>query len=317
MNFLNQFENASRHFRYQRLLLEHTLFPPEESRYAFTLNAITKARFHYPNGISLKSLPCYALLYTIEGTVSLSSGSQTVTLTADTTVWFDCSEGFRIEITATNQDWDFILLFASGASLPNYHADFIADNDNTIPLIHSANIPTLFHQIYSNTASGTKESAIIFSKLLCDLMTTLVLDRSIQTQYGEKPEYIIRIIHYIETHYQEKLTLDSIASHFTLSKYSLSRTFTTYMHQSLIDYLIDFRIKESRKLLQFTSLTISEIAAATGFLTINNYIHQFKKRTRLTPSDYRSQNQIYSSSQRLSDHYIQIENTAKQIQGKT
>lgn len=311
MNFSDQFENASRHFRYQKLLLDHTIFPQNESKYAFTLNAITKAHFHYPNGISLKALPCYAFLYTTAGTVSLLYGSQTVILTAGTTAWFDCSEGFQIKITATNQDWNFILAFASGPSLPNYHADFIADNDVIISPLHSNNISTFFEQLHSNAVSGSEESSIICSKLLCDLTTSLVLDRSIHTQYGEKPEYIVHIIQYIEAHYREKLTLDSIADHFTLSKYSLSRTFTTHMNQSLIDYLIDFRIKESRKLLQFTDLSISEIATATGFLTINNYIHQFKKRTHLTPSDYRSQNQIYSSSKRLSDHYIQTKNTAK------
>lgn len=311
MNFSNQFENASRHFRYQKLLLDHTIFPQNESKYAFILHAITNARFHYPNSISLKALPCYAFLHTTSGTVSLLYGNQTVILTAGTTAWFDCSEGFQIKITATNRDWNFILAFASGSSLPDYHADFIAGNDIIISPLHSSNIATLFEQLHSNAASGSKESSIICSKLLCDLATSLVLDRSIHTQYGEKPEYIVHIIQYIEAHYQEKLTLDSIANHFTLSKYSLSRAFTTHMNQSLIDYLIDFRIKESRKLLQFTDLSISEIAAATGFLTINNYIHQFKKRTHLTPSDYRSQNQIYSSSKRLSDHYIQTKNTAK------
>lgn len=313
MNFLNHFENASSHFRYQKLLLEHTIFLPEESRYAFTLNAITKARFHYPYGISMKAIPCYALLYTTEGSVSLLYGTQIVTVTAGTTAWFDCSDGFEIQITATNQDWDFILLFVSGTSISDYYVDFVSDNNNTLSLNHSANIPVLFRQIYSNAASSSKESAIIFSKLLCDLMTSLVLDRSIHAQYGEKPEYIIRIINYIETHYQEKITLDSISSHFTLSKYSLSRAFTTYMNQSLIDYLIDFRIKESQKLLQFTSLSISEIASATGFLTINNYIYQFKKRTGLTPRDYRSQNQIYSSSRRLSDRFTQMESSFKQV----
>lgn len=313
MNFSNQLKNASRNFRYQKLLLEHTIFPQEDSRYPFNLHAITRARFHYPNGISLTELPCYVLLYTITGTVSLLYDNQTFALNAGTTVWFDCSKGFHINITATNRDWDFILLFASGASMPTYHTDFINDNDITISSVHSNNIPSLFEQIYSNTASGSKDSPIICSKLLCDLVTSLVLDRSIHTQYGEKPEYIIRIIHYIETHYQERLTLDSIASHFTLSKYSLSRAFTTYMDQSLIDYLIDFRIKESRKLLQFTDLPISEIATATGFITINNYIHQFKKRTHLTPSNYRSQNQIYSSSQRLSNNYAQIESTTRQF----
>ena len=144
---------------------------------------------------------------------------------------------------------------------------------------------------------------MIFPKLLCDLVTYLTLDRSILNRYGEEPEHIIQIINYIQKHYSEKITLDSLASHFALSKYSLSRSFTYFMNQSLIDYLIDFRVDESKKLLQFTDHSIAEIADETGFSTMNNFISQFKKRTGLTPTAYRRQNQIYSSKQRLHDHY--------------
>ena len=68
-----------------------------------------------------------------------------------------------------------------------------------------------------------------------------------------------------------------------------------YMNQSLIDYLIDFRVDESKKLLQFTDHSIAEIADETGFSTINNFIAQFKKRTDLTPTAYRRQNHVTAS----------------------
>lgn len=306
MNFQNLFQDASKHFRYQKHLLEQIIFPDSEADYAFTLHAILKARFHYPNGISLKSLPCYAFLYIFDGTAALHLNDRTLPLTRDTTAWFNCTDGFEMNITKTNQDLDFILVFASGYSLANYYAAFTRDDSNTINSRNSPAIPVTFHQIYSNAISNPDETYIIFPKLLCDLMTSLVLDRLIQLRYGEEPDHIIKIINYIQKHYTERITLDSIASHFAVSKYSLSRDFTSYMNQSLIDYLIDYRIEESKKLLQFTERSISEIASAVGFSTMNNFIQQFKKRTDLTPTTYRRQNQIYSSKQRLSDRYEQI-----------
>lgn len=305
MDFNILLKEASRHFRYQNQILENMIFPKFCPKYAFTLHAITKSRLHYPYGISFTALPCYAFLYTFEGTAGLRIDNRYYHLTKDISAWFNCSHGFDIEITKTNQDWDFIMIFASGESMRAYHDDFAESSNVTISSQHSPAITAAFRQIYSNAISGQEETSLIFPKLLCDLMTYLTMDRFIHNQYGETPEHIIHIINYIQKHYAEKISLDSLANHFATSKYSLSRDFTAYMHQSLIDYLIDFRIEESKRLLTFSNHSVSEIAEETGFSGMNNFIRQFKKRTDLTPTAYRRQNQIYSSNQRLSEHYEQ------------
>lgn len=302
MNVQTLLEQASKHFRYSNRVLECMLYPEADSRYAFSLHAITNTRFHYPYGISLKPLPCYAILYTFDGVAKLRLENRSYTLTKDVTAYFDCACGFDIEITDTARDWDFTLAFISGDSLPYYYADFARENEVTISSQHSPAIASTFGQLYSNAISRQEGSALIFSKLICDLMTYLTLDRSILSEYGETPDHIIQIISYIKEHYMEKITLDSIAAHFAMSKYTLSRDFTACFNQSLIDYLIDFRVDESKKLLEFTSLPISEIATLTGFSTMNNFIQQFKKRTNLTPTAFRRENQIYSSKQRLSNY---------------
>lgn len=299
MNFNILLYQASSHFRYQENLLKQMHFPEENNRYAFTLNGITNTSFHYPNGISLNAMPCFAFLYTSSGRAALHYDSQAYPLTADTTAWIDCSRGFRVEITETRQDWHFFLVFASGSTISNYYEDFLTNEGITISSKNSPSISVIFHQLYSNAISRTDYSPLIYSKLLCDLMTSLTLDRFIQSRYGEEPEHIIKVIHYIQEHYAEKITLDTIANHFAISKYSLSRDFTSYMNQSLIDYLIDYRIEESKKLLISTNLSVSEISFSTGFTTVNNFLQQFKKRTDLTPSAYRQQNQIYSSTRQL------------------
>lgn len=306
MTFYNLFKEASNNSRYQDNILKNMLFPEPCTKYAFSLHALTKSRAHYPYELDLSSLPVHAFLYTFGGSASLYIDKQLYNLEKNIIAWFDCSKGFHIEITTTNQDWDFILLFASGDTLHNYHDIFIQNHDITISTQNSPNISGVLHQIYSNLISMQQSRPVIFSKLLCDLATYLALDRSIQTQFGTAPKQIIQIVSYIKNHYSEKITLDTLSNHFATSKYSLSRDFTNYMNQSLIDYLIDYRIEESKKLLQFTDQTISEIADATGFSSITNFIQQFKKRTDSTPNAYRKQNQIYSSKQALADHNSHI-----------
>lgn len=299
MNYFDLLRHATSHYRYQSTLLKQVIVPEENTRYAFTLHAITRLDYRYPKFLSLHPLPGYAFIYTTAGSATLHYRGQHYPLEASTTAWVDCASDFQIELHNTNRDWNSILLFASGSTLAHYYEDFSINGDVTISSLHSPSIAMIFEQLYTNANTDIEDQALITSKLLCDLSTSLTLDRNIQNRNEEKPTHIIDIVHYIQDHYFERITLEDIASHFALSKYSLSREFTKYMNQSLIDYLIDFRIKESKDLLQSTKMTISEIAFSTGFSTVNNFIIQFKKRTDLTPSAFRHQNQIHSSNHKL------------------
>ncbi|MGN0496253.1 MAG: helix-turn-helix domain-containing protein [Lachnospiraceae bacterium] len=308
MDFKEQLYVASSNSRYKERILESMIIPNPCNSYAFCLHALTKTHGHYPYELAFTSIPAYAFIYTISGNANLYVNQQIYELEQDSIAWFDCSNGFHTEITKTNIDWEFMLLFASGDTMPNYHNIFCINHGLTISTRHSPNIPTVLHQLYSNIISIQESEfhgAIIYSKLICDLCTYLTLDRTIHNQYGEVPKQIVQVISYIRNHYAEKITLDSLSVHFATSKFTLSREFSNYMNQSLIDFLIDYRISESQKLLIYTDYTISDIADATGFSTVTNYIQQFKKRTDLTPNAYRKQNQIYSSKQALADEYFQ------------
>ncbi|MGN0437629.1 MAG: helix-turn-helix domain-containing protein [Lachnospiraceae bacterium] len=309
MNFREQLQSASSNSRYQQRIMEHMIIPDPCTSYAFQLHALTKTHGHYPYELSFTGIPAYVFLYTMNGNANLYLGEQIYELEKESIAWFDCSNGFHTEITKTNQDWEFILLFASGDTMPNYHNTFYKNHGITISTKNSPNIPAVLHQLYASMLSILENGfhgAIIYSKLICDLSTYLTLDSSIQNRYGSVPKQIVQIISYIQNHYAEKITLDTLSVQFATSKYSLSRDFTNYMNQSLIDFLIDYRISESQKLLIFTNDSITDIAEATGFSTVTNFIQQFKKRTDLTPNAYRKQNQIYSSKQALANPYSHI-----------
>ena len=230
MHFQHQFQQASSHYRYQERLLHQMHFIEKETSYAFSLNAIADAHLHYPNGISLHPLPGYVFLYTVSGHAILHCNNHSYTLNSNSMIWIPCSESFHVEITQTNEDWHVFMIFASGDSFDSYYNDYIECGVATITTAHSPNIFQIIQEVYSYATSDNPEGPLMLSKLLSDLVTALVLDRQIQSHYGEGPKQIINIIHYIQNHYREHLTLDSIANHFVLSKYSLSRDFSNHMN---------------------------------------------------------------------------------------
>lgn len=85
------------------------------------------------------------------------------------------------------------------------------------------------------------------------------------------------ILHYLELHYSEKITLEDIAHIVSLSKGECCRFFNKVTGQSLFSYLIQLRINESLVLLRDTDRSIIDIASAVGFGSQSYYTECFRK----------------------------------------
>ena len=70
---------------------------------------------------------------------------------------------------------------------------------------------------------------------------------------------------YIETHFKEELTRESLASEVFMNPDYLSKLFKKNTGSSLMDYVTKVRIERAKELLERTVLTISEIAIETGY----------------------------------------------------
>ncbi|MBQ1172776.1 MAG: helix-turn-helix transcriptional regulator [Lachnospiraceae bacterium] len=92
---------------------------------------------------------------------------------------------------------------------------------------------------------------------------------------------------YLQQHYDEKITLSEMATHFHISKGHLCRFFKEMTNMSPFDYLNYFRITKSTRLLHDTNLSISTIAGQTGFNNISYYNRTFRKYMHMTPGAYR------------------------------
>ncbi|MBD2844126.1 helix-turn-helix transcriptional regulator [Paenibacillus sp. IB182496] len=103
---------------------------------------------------------------------------------------------------------------------------------------------------------------------------------------------ISEVVRYINHHYEEPIKLQLLADRFYISPYHLSRMFKEVTGFSLTDYLTLTRVKEAQRLLRESELSITEVAAATGFNNFSHFGKTFKKITRLTPRDYRLQGEM-------------------------
>ena len=84
-----------------------------------------------------------------------------------------------------------------------------------------------------------------------------------------------------------KITLDEIAEHVSMSKSHISKIFNEGMGVSISTYINRTCIERSKRLLKSTTLTIAEIAVLTGFEDQSYYTKQFKAETGLSPKEFR------------------------------
>lgn len=93
---------------------------------------------------------------------------------------------------------------------------------------------------------------------------------------------------YMNAHYQEDITLDTLAGVSHLNKYYLSHVFSRTFGISPINYLLERRILHSKELLKNYDYTVTQIAHLSGFSSANYFTQSFKKYTGLTPKGYRN-----------------------------
>ena len=98
---------------------------------------------------------------------------------------------------------------------------------------------------------------------------------------------------YITEHYQEPLSLESVAKRLFVSKCYLSRIFKEAAGLTVVEYINLCRVRQARRLLLETSMSITELAECLGFESITYFERVFKKYTLVSPLKYRK---TYSGS---------------------
>lgn len=123
----------------------------------------------------------------------------------------------------------------------------------------------------------------------CDLNRNTNL--SPLSDFYKKNEYIQKfndVLAYIDEHYMENLTLETVAAYSGFSKYYFSRLFKQYTNCTFYEYLCFRRIKVAEELLSHPELSVTEVALLSGFSSISTFNRTFKQRKSCTPSEYRT-----------------------------
>ena len=125
-------------------------------------------------------------------------------------------------------------------------------------------------------------------KKICHLLEALTIQISDNLAESIESSLANIIVSYLNAHYQERITLKDISQLTYFSTAYCESEFKSQMGRSIIQYLLDIRIEEAKKLLAESSLSCSRIANAVGFEDANYFSRVFKKKTGYSPLVYRN-----------------------------
>jgi len=113
------------------------------------------------------------------------------------------------------------------------------------------------------------------------------LDGFLHLQNNSFSPQVNDVVLYLENHYNEALSVKSIASLLGLSPNYLSTRFRQETGKRFVEYLSEVRINQAKLRLAHSQMHINEIATAVGILDVRYFSDLFKKYEGCMPSEYR------------------------------
>jgi len=95
------------------------------------------------------------------------------------------------------------------------------------------------------------------------------------------------LLDYLRNNLDQTHSIDELAKRIAVSRRTFTRHFSKATGMTLVDWLVNERLRLTRELLETTSLSIDRIAGIAGFQTPTSFRQHFKKRFQVSPSDWR------------------------------
>ena len=133
--------------------------------------------------------------------------------------------------------------------------------------------------------SADIKNNLFFTAKLYEFMS-LIMDVN-NTDDKKENAYLTTATRYIKAYYFEDITVDKIAAHVGISRKYLFAIFKNSLGVSPKDFILDYRIKKAKEFLLNENLSIGSVAYSVGYSDALNFSKIFKKKTGLSPSEYR------------------------------
>lgn len=183
-------------------------------------------------------------------------------------------------------------LALGGLSVPGLRENALIPDDASpvCPLTEAqiVRLERLYDVLYSELTAGNDDGA---HHLLMALLTLVQQFLAAAAQDGSRGENVFaqRIKDYIDRHFAEDFSLQSMADALHVSPYYLAHVCKDVTGYSPLQYVLRRRIGEAQTLLITTELPVTRIAAQVGYDNPSHFNAQFSKAVGMSPRTFRKE----------------------------
>lgn len=157
---------------------------------------------------------------------------------------------------------------------------------------------SLFDFVLSNFINPSSCSTLLIKSYILQIVSQVYQDAInplAQSDYIDKSNLnsIKKAIEYIHYHIDEELTLNILSKEAKLSPSHFHKLFSKTVGITPNEYIVKARVEKSKEMLIKTGFTISEIAYKCGFSSLSYFSYIYKKRTGLSPLEFRNKHDLY------------------------
>ncbi|MGF1735919.1 helix-turn-helix domain-containing protein [Photobacterium satsumensis] len=131
------------------------------------------------------------------------------------------------------------------------------------------------------------EATLMKEALFQQLIVEISRGRLTTDSLNDDENMILKIIDWIQAHYDEEINITAIADQFDISSRTLSRKIKHVTNLTFNNYIHRVRINNAINLLQYSEMNITDIAFKVGYKDSNYFSTKFKRFTNRTPSEFR------------------------------
>ncbi len=245
-----------------------------------------------PHTSSRSKLPSFLFFVVICGEGSLFYEGKNHKLITGDCVFIDCMKSYS---HTTNQNlWKLQWVHFNSDTMPEIYRKYTERGG--LPVFHPISIdPYLatLNRVYSIAESDDYLKDMRINESLATLLTNIMEtswspENQVHIKRGLSRAFSLQDVkQFVDDNWAKKITLDQIANTFSINKFYLTRIFEKQYGTSIINYILDIRITQAKRMLRFSNEKINYIGKTCGFDDQNYFSRAFKQVEGITPTEYR------------------------------
>ncbi len=201
--------------------------------------------------------------------------------------FLDCRMEYT-HISSGTDPWELLWIHFNGAQAAAYYTYFREHHGWHFSSDHVTELSAAIQNVITYHEEPTDDTALLAAQQIVNILTLIC------TESGEKSSSdsllgnkLKSVLHYLDEHYTEPISLDRLSEQFYISKYYLSREFKKEYGITVIQYVLTKKITNAKELLRYSNASIEEIARICGIDDASYFNKVFRKMEGCTASEYR------------------------------